>query len=278
MRSTLTSIRYWTSVLVFVVVMGLGVSLAGCVALSVALPWLHDSLVSENIFFMILPLDSDLLPVVDYDYWQEISADPAMQSDERIRCTQEPWYWLVNYAYTLRKDENVEGGSVERFPPDEYLRYICHKWFTEKKLAVDKSRQMRMTWLFAACPLWMSQYRKNEEWVCQSKKEQIADKEIIRRAKFIWEKQPSWLKPQMKYSFCKMSFPTMNSTMIGIPKGGDQIRSFNPTGVFIDEGGFFEGEFEDCRTAALACCEQIKVVCTANAGQWDDFINDNMRN
>ena len=73
---------------------------------------------------MILPLDSDLEPVVDRPYWERINADAEMQADEYARCSVEPWYWLVNYVYTIRKDENVEGGVIARFPADEYLRNV----------------------------------------------------------------------------------------------------------------------------------------------------------
>ena len=44
--------------------------------------------------------------------------------------------------------------------------------------------------------------------------------------------------------------------------------------VILDEGGFFEGEFEECRTTALACCKNVICVSTANGGDWDEFIND----
>ena len=223
---------------------------------------------------MILPLDSDLLPVVTRSYWKLISKDPQMQVDEKRRCSAEPWYWLVNFVYTVRRDENVEESTVERFPADEYLRYVFHKLFTYPKLAMDKSRQMRMTWLLMAYELWWAQFRDNELITCQTKKEKDADEELIKRAHFMWKNQPSYLKPSAKKSFCRLEFPERNSLILGIPCGGDQIRSHNPSRHFGDEGAFLEGEFEDCRAAAIACCKDIKLVSSAGPGQWEDFITD----
>jgi len=225
---------------------------------------------------MILPLDSDLLPVVDRSYWREINSDEGMQRDERARCSVEPWYWLCNFVYTIRRDENMNESSVERFPADEYLKYIFHQCFTKPKLGLDKSRQMRLTWLLMAYELFNAQFRQNELITCQTKKEKDADEELIKRADFMWKSQPTWLRPNRKYSFCRFEVPETNSLILGIPNGGDQIRSHNPSRHFLDESGFLEGEFESCRTAALACCKDIKLVSTANGGDWDIFINDNL--
>ena len=76
---------------------------------------------------MILPLDSDLLPVIDRQAWLAINKDKGWQRDEKLHCFFEPWYWLVNYVYTERRDEEQDITYVERFPPDEYLQYVFHK-------------------------------------------------------------------------------------------------------------------------------------------------------
>lgn len=223
---------------------------------------------------MIYPLDSDLMPVVWGRVWDDISRDPKAQQDEVVRCSEEPWYWLVNYAYTIRRDENVPDPVLERFPPDPYLQYILEKCFREPFLAIDKSRQMRMTWLMMAYYLWHCQFRSYEQITCQTKKEEDADTELIGRAHTIWKHQPAWLKPSCKKVFRKLSFPQTQSEILGIPSGGDQIRSHNPSRHFGDECGFLEGDFDECFAAALACAKDIKLVSSANAGQWEEFIND----
>ena len=224
------------------------------------------------------PVDSELLPVMHRAEYKALSGDRDWQVAERVRCGVEPWYWLVNYVWTLQKDENVEGTKVSRFPSDEYLRQTFGVMFSESYLAIDKSRQMRLTWLLMAYALWHCQFRDNQEVVCQTKKESIADTELVKRAYFMAVNQPVWLRPKFgktDSSFCKLLFPKTSSMIRGIPSGGDQIRSYNPSITILDEAGFFEGEFEECKTAALACCKDIKLVSTANGGEWGDFINAN---
>ena len=229
---------------------------------------------------MILPLDSDLKPVVTRSHFLETSKNPKYQHDEKLRCMAEPWYWMVNYCYTIRKDENtkdaddVQMAKIERFPPEEYLRYILQSIITKPKVVIDKSRQLLVNWIVSAYLLWLCQYRTNEECLCQTQKEVKVDTEIIKRAYGIWKRQPGWLKPQAKYSYCKLDVPSMDSCIIGVPAGEDQVRSYNPTRYFGDECAFWEKGFRDCLTAALACCENIILVSTAQAGEFCDFVHD----
>jgi hypothetical protein len=224
---------------------------------------------------MILPNDSDLQPVITGRVWDIISRSEQAQADEMVRCRVEPWYWLVNYVYTKRKDENVEDTTIERFPPDEYLRHIFHNCFTQKFLAIDKSRQMRMTWVMMAFYLWHCLYREHEEIIVQTKKEKVANDELIGRCHFMWKSLPSWLRTgDCKDTYCKLVFAGTDSLVAGLPSGRDQIRAYNPSKYFGDECGFWEGEFDDSFAAALACCKDIKLVSSANAGSWEKFICD----
>jgi hypothetical protein len=235
---------------------------------------------------MILPLDSQLEPTVNAAYWRLLQHDKSAQADERARCALDPWYWLVNWVYTIRKDEGVEneqGAAPERFPAYPYLQYVFHKMFTERLFAADKSRQLLLSILMMSYGVWKCQFQRHQEIVVQTKKAEDAHEQlIVKRAFEVWKNQPGWLQvPIVRNSdglppFCHMRFPPTDSVIKGIPKGADQIRSSNPTTVILDEGGFFEGEFEECRTAALACCQDVNCVSTANGGQWDDFINDKM--
>jgi hypothetical protein len=222
---------------------------------------------------VIYPLQSDLKPVITGVIFDALLKDVKAQEIEYRRCQAEPWYWLVNYVWTKRKDENVESSEVERFPADEYLRFTFDMCFREKHLAIDKSRQMRMTWLMMAYGLYWAQFHDNEEVICQTKKEDIADSELVKRALFMFERQPIWMRQTVASSFNKLGFQN-GSVIRGIPSGGDQIRSYNPTRYLGDECGFLEGEFDECKSAALACCKDVKLFSSAQAGEWEQFIND----
>ena len=227
---------------------------------------------------MILPLQSRLFPVIGIDNLVEIDGNSRFQEEERARCFDEPWYWLVNYVYSIRKDEFVVDSKpeVSRFPPLAHLRLVFHRCFTETKLVIDKSRQMVMTWLLMAYYLYRCQFGEFEEIIVQTKKEIDADLNLIKKAEFMANSQRTWLRPVVKGAYCKLVFPGTHSSMRGLAGGtgaGDQIRSANPSRGFIDEGGFMD-DFEECRTAFLACCTDLKIVSTANGGQFSAFIHD----
>ena len=64
--------------------------------------------------------------------------------------------------------------------------------------------------------------------------------------------------------------------MIGIPSGGDKIRSHNPNYLLSDEFAFQE-QAEEAYTAALACCNRITLVSSANPGFMRDLVRDKIR-
>lgn len=230
---------------------------------------------------MILPLDEKLEPRITSKHLAAIEADSSWQADERRHCADSPWYWLVNYVYTIEKDEFTADAKpeIKRFPALEHLRFVLHKCFTESYLVVDKSRQMTLSWVLMAYLLHMCQFGDHEEVIIQTKKEIDADA-LVKRAEFMVKGQRFWMRPNIKEptAFCRLKFLENSCTMRGLPGGagaGDQIRSANPSRYFLDEGGFID-EFEECRTAALACCRDIKIVSTANHGEFQKFIEDKM--
>ena len=228
---------------------------------------------------MILPLDTALDPWVTFEILQQIEADEEWKNDELAKCVEDPWYWAVNYVYTIRKDEFTKDARPEvlRFPPLEHLRYIFHQCFTEPYLVVDKSRQMTLSWALMLYLLYIAQFGSHEEIIVQTKKEVDADA-LVKRAEFMATGQRSWMCPETTSAFCRLRFPKNNCSIRGLPGGvgaGDQIRSANPSRYFLDEGGFVD-EFEECRTAALACCRDVKIVSTANHGEFELFVEDKM--
>lgn len=231
---------------------------------------------------MILPLKSKLEPWITAGTLRKIESDEQWQSDEVDRCIAEPWYWLVNYIYTIRKDEFTAESKPEvlRFPAKEHLRYLFHKCFTEPKFVDDKSRQMTLSWLFMAYELYWCQFGQFEEIIVQTKKEADVE-QLIWRAKFMYDSQRFWIKKRFPIEYRsgkggRLEFKSC--VMQGIPGGvgaGDQIRSKNPSRYFLDEGAFID-EFEDCRTNAEACCGDIKIVSTAGRGEFCEFVHDRL--
>jgi len=149
------------------------------------------------------------------------------------------------------KDEHDKDNPFKKFPDKEHVKIICDLWYRDSLLLVPKSRQLMMTWLFAACYLLDTQFHEGRLNFFQSKKEEDADR-VVQRAWFIYENQPDWVKAMFPadYTFCHIKFTQAKSEIWGVPQGGDQIRSHTASGIFSDEMAF-QPEAEDSYTGAL---------------------------
>lgn len=229
---------------------------------------------------MKLPFDSELNPVVTGEIFDRIARDREWQRDEIAVCADEPWYWMVNYCWTWRPDEEKGGLEtvIERVPPKDYIRVIVQDWFERPKYILSKSRQLMATWLMMIILLHRCMFAKHIKAFCQTKKEEDADVEMIQRSDFVYRGLPLWMRrySPAKYSYCKMVFPSTGSLLRGIPAGGDQIRSHNPNMLVSDEFAFQE-DAEESYTAALACCQRIALVSSANPGFMRDLVKDKIR-
>jgi hypothetical protein len=63
------------------------------------------------------------------------------------------------------------------------------------------------------------------------------------------------------------------SRIIGIPEGADQIRSYHPWGLLMDEAAF-QPEAGDAYGAAVPVCQKIIVVSSAGPGWFADFAQE----
>lgn len=149
------------------------------------------------------------------------------------------------------RDEHDLYNPVKKFPDKDYLREICDLWYNEPLLLVPKSRQLMMTWLFASCYLWDTQFFEGRLNFFQSKKEEDADR-VVKRAWHIYENQPSWIKDLFpaEYTYCHIRFKNSNSEIWGVPQGEDQIRSNTASGILSDEMAF-QDKAEGAYTGAL---------------------------
>ena len=175
-------------------------------------------------------------------YLDALSHSQDLQVVEYELCKRDPWHWLTMWAYTV--DSHDKKSPIKRFPKQKYLKRLTEIWLDEPLLLVPKSRQMMVSWLFCALYLWDTQFFPGRLNFFQSKKEEDADS-LIRRSKFIYDQQPSFLRrfranPSNlgKHTYCKLEFPEIQSMIRGIPQGGDQIRMHTSSGIFSDEMGF----------------------------------------
>jgi hypothetical protein len=198
----------------------------------------------------------------DVSYLKKLKDSKELQDIEWWLCHDDPYYFLTNWAYTL--DAHDPETPIKTFPDILYLKVLTELWVNKRLLLIPKTRQMKMSWLFTTLYLWDAQFHHGRLIFFQSKKAEDAD-DLIKRAKFVYDRQPKFLKryyqdgkfhdlfvnPQHngKHTEGKLRFPQINSEIRGIPEGGDVIRMHTASGILEDEMAF-QPEAEDAFTAA----------------------------
>lgn len=181
-----------------------------------------------------------------------------IQRSNDARYKQHPWPFVKECAFTI---DQVRGGwsgddaeatgrvlPLVSDPGDEpYLRHLTDQWLKYPLVVIPKSRRMRATWLMITLHYWLARYRPGSTVVFVSRKEgrneSEGSAELVWRAKFLHDHLPSHIPrgPGMiDYHFCRLEFPAVNSEILGIGQGADQLRQLTVTAIFGDECAFWE--------------------------------------
>ncbi len=151
-----------------------------------------------------------------------------------------PWAMVEDgIIYTLDQTDLLN--PIKPFPKHPWLKEVTTQWLDSSLIAVYKSRRMTMSWLMMFLHLWLVMFREGAAVFIVSDKEDKSN-ELVKRAEFIYNHIPDdmVLKPRMKPTYCKMDFPGLNSYMLGVPQGANQLRQFTATAILADEFAFWE--------------------------------------
>ena len=135
--------------------------------------------------------------------------------------------------------------AIRPFPMFEYMEPIIDNWVGSQYFAIEKSRDMSATWLMIALHVWDAMFHKGRQHILQSE-DAFKTLELVQRSYCVYENTPAFLKEAIgpaNYSkgttkSGELYFTKMQSEILGLPQGADQIRQFHPTGVFSDEAAF----------------------------------------
>ena len=218
-------------------------------------------------------------------YLEQLKKSPALQQLEWLKCKEDPYYWMTNYARTL--DVHAEEDACnEPFPDKDYIKFIVEKWIKHKVLLIPKTRQMMLSWIAVWLYLWDTQFHKARLTAFQSKMADDADY-LVRRVKTIWDNEPDFLKryytgdkfiklvanPQNKglHVYNKFELPIIDSWIIWVPQGWDIIRSKTLSWMLSDEAAF-QPEMEDAYGAISPAISwwraRLTIISTAEDNTW----------
>jgi hypothetical protein len=193
-----------------------------------------------------------------------LQSSKAVQELEIAKCAIDPFYFLWSeqrYVWTFDSYEE-SANKVKPFPYHEYLYYLLWRIHNDKILFIPKSRQIMVTWLMCFYLWWDARFHPFELNFAQSKKEEDAANLVFNkewftaRISFMEKMLPGWMQDKKATaSFGKINFSN-GSILWGIPQGGDIVRSYTPSIVFLDEAAF-QPEAQRAYTAAKAAARKI---------------------
>jgi hypothetical protein len=177
------------------------------------------------------------------------------------------------------QDEHDDTVESKAFPNKAYIRQMVSWWLNSKMNLWEKSRQIMASWLMCAMYLHDTQFGMGRRNFIQSKKELDSDA-LLRRCYFIWLHQEPWLKALFpaEYTYCHLRFFKRGqqgglpySELHAIPQGGDILRQYTASGLFIDEAAFQPDLEKSIRgaTPMLKGGGRIDVVSSAEPGYFE---------
>jgi hypothetical protein len=180
-----------------------------------------------------------------------------------------PWLrlWVPGWAKTM--DEHDEVNPYKLFPDKDYLRILAHAWVFSPRLAVPKSRQLMVTWLFCAIAAHTVLFRQAQRIAVISKKFDDADA-LLGRVGTVIEGLPSdrfyvpWdARKDRKEGL--LSVRPNGSFIHAMGEEAKGLRSYTFSWVFSDEASF-QDQFREINRATLATIKggRFTLVSTSN--------------
>ena len=209
--------------------------------------------------------------------------DQLRRTLDRVeRMTADPLIWLQKYTETKDSHWQARGARspYSPFPDYPYFRPIMDSLIADEHIFVGKSRNMMLSWLCVGFFTHAAMTTKGIDILFQSQKEDKAF-ELVDYAKTLYDRQ--WPELQEAFPLVKELKNTADgellfengSRILGIPGGADQIRSYHPWGLLMDEAAFMP-EAGDSYNNALSVCKKIVVLSSAGPGWFADTIRDTL--
>lgn len=137
-----------------------------------------------------------------------------------------------------------EMDTVRPFPMLPYIKPIIETFLSEKLIVLEKSRDMLGTWSAISFLTWDGIFHKGRQILYQSE-DATRTRDLIDRSMTMWKNQPDWLKNVHKAAVAEGSnkagiikIPSLQSEILGLPKGSTKVRQYHPSAMFSDEAAF----------------------------------------
>jgi hypothetical protein len=231
---------------------------------------------------------------------------------ELKRCRESFPYFLFRHCRTL--DEHDPTQFAKAFPRHPYILTLSKVLQSERRIAVEKSRQMMISWVVCAFVLWVAMFQPNVLFFVQSKKEEDAADRLDRIYK-IYFRLPAFMRERFPlnlnsgrpgtqlytdlyltwrgedrafFGFDDSSMApgsefadlvknnSVRSRIWAIPQGADVVRQYTASGLFSDEDAFqsLAGEAYGAYMPTMSKDSWVIKVSTPNPGHFESVARD----
>jgi hypothetical protein len=199
--------------------------------------------------------------------------------------TRDAFVWVTQHTETYNQHwkEEARPGPNEKFPPYGYFEDLFSGLEAEQITWIEKSRDMMISWACVAYLTLNAMKVPYREILFQTQKD---DKviQLVEYAKCLYRHQDERLirafplaKPLNRQPDHSLTFAN-GSSIVGIPGGADQIRSYHPWGYLNDESSFQADAGECFNEAISAVAGKIIFNSSAGPGWFADARRDIIRN
>ena len=156
----------------------------------------------------------------------------------------DPYDFIFRYSYTL--DPHDVNHPIKLIPDYPYIRELIRIFLAEKLIAVVKSRQLLVTWIFCALHVWLCTFFRGQYVFFISRKEADAGFDtplsLCSRALFVLQNLPKEMRPMYTKSLQPpvLKFPDLYSTIQGVSQDSDALRQYTASSILSDEMAFQE--------------------------------------
>jgi len=177
---------------------------------------------------------------------------------------------ILDTGWFVTRDEDDPEGKEKPLPDKPYLRYLFTQYERYPRIIIPKSRQLLLTWSWAAYGLAYLLTRKHFLGIYQTKREEDSIG-FMNRMHFLYRHLPNEIqarRPANLENSSKLELPKSDARFWGIPQGADIIRS-NTVSLFLsDEVNFQPNARASLRAAMPSLGKNGRGIwgSTANAG------------
>lgn len=177
---------------------------------------------------------------------------------------------ILDSQWFVTRDEDDPDGRELPLPDKDYLRLLINEYEQEDRILIPKSRQLLLTWSWAAYGLAWCLTRKHILVVYQTKREEDSIG-FMNRVHFLYRHLPPRVQELRQANLdnsSKIEFGKSDCRFWGIPQGADIIRSNTVSLLFSDEVNFQPNARATLRAATPSLGKNGKGIwgSSANAG------------